>query len=81
MKKQCNICADNLQNKNYCILKKPIINANVICYECIQKIPSEIRHSDIINIIINKPIIHLDKYNDDFSYYDYFLRSHNSKCL
>ena len=74
MKEHCNMCYNNLQNKNYCILKKPINDSNVICYECVQKNPSNIKQHDVINIIINKPIIHLDKYNDDFSYHDYFFR-------
>ena len=28
----------------------------------------------LIKLFFNKPIIHLDKYNDDFSYHEYFLR-------
>jgi len=62
-------------------IKKSINGSNIICYECIQRSTPEFynthilsNYSNVDNIIFNKPIIHLDKYNDDFSYYDYFFR-------
>jgi hypothetical protein len=77
MKLTCDICKCNLVSNNYCVTKISVDNLNTFCYDCVQN--SNTKHfefisNNIIRIIQNVPIIHLDKYNDDFSFYDYFLR-------
>lgn len=77
MKNTCNECSSNLNNKNYCIIKKCINSKNTFCYECVHDLSDDnykIVCSNIDKIVNNVPIIHLDKYNDDFSFYEYFLR-------
>ena len=77
MKNKCDICSCNLNNTNYCIVKKPIYSNDTFCYDCVQTSSNEIYnfiYKNIDKIKFNKLIIHLDKYNDDFSHHDYFLR-------
>ena len=69
----CIICIESLNCRNYCIAN----NNDNICQNCVKKLgikEKEILKNNIKNVIQNIPIIHLDKYNDDFSFYDYFFR-------
>lgn len=76
MENTCNICSNNLKSLNYCITK----NNTYFCYNCVQNTDIETYNlicKTVTKIVQNVPIIHLDKYNDDFSFYDYFLRIKN----
>ena len=77
MKNTCDGCNSNLNNKNYCIIKKYINLKDIFCYDCVQNSSDDdykLICNNIDKIVQNIPIIHLDKYDDDFSFYDYFLR-------
>ena len=77
MKNTCDECNSDLYSKNYCIIKKCINFKNTYCHECIHKLSDDSYTfvcNNINKIVHNVPIIHLDKYNDDFSFYDFFLR-------
>lgn len=70
---QCTNCFSNLIEKNYCIC----FENNSFCYECVQKMNINeiiILKKDVQKVVQNLPIIHLDKYNDDFNFYDFFFR-------
>lgn len=70
---QCINCFSNLREKNYCIC----CENNSFCYECVQKMNINeiiVLKKDVQKVVQNQPIIHLDKYNDDFSFYDFFFR-------
>ena len=76
MEKNCDICDCNLANENYCTTRKDINSMNIFCYNCIHS-----KNNDLFDFIksnynfiyFNKPIIHLDKYEDNFSFDDYFF--------
>lgn len=73
MENICKKCNIDLVKLNYCITKSNVS----YCYDCVQKVnlcEYNIICKDIKKVIQNIPIIHLDKYDDDFSFYDYFLR-------
>jgi len=77
MKNTCDECNSDLYSKNYCIIKKCINFKNTFCYECVHDLSDDnytIICNNIDKVVHNVPIIHLDKYNDDFSFYDFFLR-------
>ena len=72
--KKCNI---DLIKLNYCTTT----NDESYCYNCVQKVNLDDYDKickNVKNVTQNVPIIHLDKYNDDFSFYDYFLRRKNN---
>jgi len=76
MKNKCDVCSIDLSNENYCTTKKDINSYNTFCYTCVRNTNSEIfklikNNYDLI--YFNKPIIHLDKYNDDFAMDKYFF--------
>ena len=76
MKNKCDICSIDLSNENYCTTKKDINSCNTFCYTCVRNTKYEMFKFIKYNydsIISNKPIIHLDKYNDDFAIDDYFF--------
>ena len=77
MENTCNVCSHNLKSLNYCVTK----NNDYNCYNCVQITNIEnynLIRKTITKIVQTAPIIHLDKYNDDFSFYDYFLRIKNN---
>ena len=73
----CKKCNLDLIKLNYCTTK----SNESYCYNCVQKInldDYDMICKNVKNVIQNIPIIHLDKYEDDFSFYDYFLRRKNN---
>jgi len=76
MKTKCDICSCNLVSENYCTTKKDINYMNTFCYECIHSKKNNLFNfikNNYNQIFFNKPIIHLDKYEDNFSIDDYFF--------